>query len=79
MPDAYPIHCHKCSAWIGEASGPMEVVGVFKVARDSDRIPAPRQTWRCKGCGWVNVFHASKTERHGSWRDVELKAPAGRT
>jgi hypothetical protein len=73
MPDAYPIHCHKCSAWIGETTNPMEPWGLFRSARDRESVPPPRNSWRCKGCGWVNVFRVSKIGKHGSWREVEVK------
>jgi hypothetical protein len=46
----------------------MELVGLFKVARDVEQMPAPRDTWRCR-CGWSNVFRPSKK----GWRDLEVK------
>lgn len=62
------LRCHRCSAWIGESPGPMELVGIFKNARDRECLPGPRSSWRCKGCGWVNVF-----EPHPDWRALEVK------
>ena len=55
---------------MGEASEAMELVGLFKEPRDVERMALPRDTWRCKSCGWANVFR-----RVGSraWRDVETK------
>lgn len=35
---------------------PMRLVGIFRSSRDSATIAAPRWSWRCKGCGWLNVF-----------------------
>lgn len=70
----FQLRCHHCSSWIGEAQQAMQLVGVFKSPRDRERIEGPRDTWRCKGCGWVNVFHPmNDTRQASSWRDVEIK------
>lgn len=49
------VRCHRCSYFIGEAPGPLEFVGVVKLARDRDVVPSPRYAWRCK-CGWTNIY-----------------------
>lgn len=76
MTKPFEIRCHRCSSWIGEAKDPMELVGIFKVVRDVELIRAPRNTWRCKSCGWANVFRVAEPAGNGKWRDVELKEGA---
>jgi hypothetical protein len=41
----------------------MELIGMFRRPRDREQIPAPRDTWRCKGCGWVNLFESVQPGR----------------
>jgi hypothetical protein len=49
------IRCHRCSQFCGEASRPMEFVGVVRLKEDVDLVDHPRDTWKCK-CGWTNIF-----------------------
>jgi len=56
---------------MGESREPMELVGMFKAPRDVEAVPGPRDTWRCKSCGWANVFRPIS-----DWRDVEVKQAA---
>jgi hypothetical protein len=69
---SFDLRCHRCSAWIGEARESMELVGLFQKPRDREHIPEPRDAWRCKGCGWVNVFKPAEKPA-ASWRTVETK------
>lgn len=55
---------------MGEASEPMELVGLFKEPRDVERLTEPRDTWRCKSCGWANVFRRARSR---SWHEIETK------
>lgn len=70
MPEGQQLRCHHCKQWLGESSQPLELVGLFKDPRQRERIQIPRDTWRCRACGWANVFAPAAS---GSWRDVELK------
>lgn len=65
------IRCHRCKQWIGESREEMELVGLFKDPRECERLPAPRDTWRCKACGWANVFRPVAAT---AYRKLELKA-----
>jgi hypothetical protein len=71
----YQLRCHHCKQWLGESSVPLELVGMFKDPRQRERVEEPRDSWRCKACGWVNVFQAPGATS-GSWRDVEVKGQA---
>jgi hypothetical protein len=70
------LHCHHCSTWLGEAREALTFVGMFKDPRERERVPGPRDTYRCKRCGWANVFQAPDTApRH--WREgIDLKGAA---
>jgi hypothetical protein len=71
------LRCHHCGqSFLGESSSALVFVGMFKDPRERERITAPRDTYRCKSCGWANVFQAPDTApRH--WRDgIELKGAA---
>lgn len=50
------VHCHRCKQWLGESSRVLELVGLFKDPRQRERVAEPRDTWRCRACGWANVF-----------------------
>lgn len=50
------LHCHHCTTWLGESESPLTFVGMFKDPQDRNYLPAPRNTYRCKRCGWVTVF-----------------------
>jgi hypothetical protein len=52
----FDLLCHHCSHWMGESSEPLEFLGMFKNPSDRNRVDGPRSSWRCKSCGWVNVF-----------------------
>lgn len=52
------LRCDRCDAFLGEAAELMRLVGVFKAARDTEHVDPPRYSWRCKGCGWINIFRA---------------------
>lgn len=68
------LHCHHCSTWLGETAASLTFVGMFKDPRERERISEPRDTYRCKRCGWANVFHAQGTETAREWREgIELK------
>lgn len=66
------LHCHRCKQWLGESSRPVELVGLFKEPRQREIIAVPRETWRCKACGWANVFVGAAQD----WANVELKRGA---
>jgi hypothetical protein len=67
------LHCHHCSTWLGESRESLTFVGMFKDPRERERVPQPRDTYRCKRCGWVNVFQATDAAVR-DWRaDVEIK------
>ena len=78
--DMHDVHCHRvaCGVWIGESREPLEFSGVFRSAKEREHIPAPRYSWRCKGCGWTNIFRPASpvavTGRDG--RRIELKRGA---
>lgn len=72
MPAIFQLRCHHCKQWLGEAPGPMELVGLFKDTYAVEQVTPPRYTWRCKACGWANVFRTAATGL-ASWREVELK------
>lgn len=61
MPDSsvseqVKLRCHRCSHFLGEVPGPVELVGVMRVADLMSSMTVPRYVYRCK-CGWMNVFH----------------------
>ena len=67
-----PVRCHHCSStFIGETSQSLVFVGMFKDSHDKDYIPGPRDTYRCKACGWINVF---KPQAVRDYRNIDLKA-----
>jgi hypothetical protein len=70
------LHCHHCQRWLGESRESLAFVGMFKDPRQRERVTEPRDTWRCKSCGWANVFQVSDAPaRH--WRDgIDLKGAA---
>lgn len=47
----------------------LDFVGMFKDPRDRAMLPEPRDSYRCKSCGWINCFRPAAL----SWRSVELK------
>jgi hypothetical protein len=53
---SFELRCHHCSSWLGESREPLKHRGSFETPRDREVLPEPRDSWRCKGCGWVNVF-----------------------
>jgi len=57
---------------MGETSSSLTFVGMFKRPEDRSMVEAPRDTWRCKSCGWVNVFQAEERDPR-SWRQVSLE------
>ena len=68
------MRCHHCHQWVGESSAPMDFVGMFKDPRDRSMIPEPRDTYRCKHCGWANVFRpVAVNGGRQTWRAIELK------
>jgi hypothetical protein len=70
------LHCHHCSTWLGEARETLTFVGMFKDPRERERVTGPRDTYRCKRCGWANVFQAPDTAPR-QWRDgIDLKGAA---
>lgn len=51
----------------------MEMVGIFRDPRERRRIAPPRDSWRCKSCGWTNVFVPASGS--AGWRArIETKA-----
>jgi hypothetical protein len=68
------LRCHHCTKLMGEASRPLVFMGMFRLPQDRAYKPAPRDTYRCKGCGWVNVFQPEDTLGRGYRGDIELKA-----
>jgi len=75
QPSTVELRCHHCTQWLGETSHSLVFVGMFKAPQDRHRVPAPRDTYRCKGCGWVNVFQSSANAATRDYRhDIQLKA-----
>ncbi len=73
-PASVQLHCHHCSTWLGESREALTFVGMFKDPRERERVAGPRDTYRCKRCGWANVFLAAE-QAPRAWRDgIELKA-----
>ena len=67
------LHCHHCQRWLGESSDPLTFVGMFKDPRERERVGGPRDTYRCKSCGWANVFQTAQGAVR-EWRPgIELK------
>ena len=72
IPAPHQLHCHYCSHWLGEASAPVEFMGMFKQPKEREQVEPPRDTYRCGSCRWVNVFR--RPERQGrDWRHIHLK------
>ena len=67
------LHCHHCQRWLGECRESLTFVGMFKDPRERERVSEPRDTYRCKSCGWANVFLATANAALRDWRAVELK------
>ena len=65
------LRCHHCGGWLGESSNSLTMVGIFKNPPDREYVAPPRETYRCKGCGWVNVFQVPAVR---DYRNIELKA-----
>jgi hypothetical protein len=70
QPASVQLHCHHCQRWLGEARESLTFVGMFKDPRDRERLAEPRDTYRCKSCGWANVFQTAAVR---DWREVETK------
>ena len=66
-----PIRCHHCGdgRLIGETSQTLAFVGMFKYIRDCGMVDGQRDTYRCRSCGWCNVFQPAAQD----YRDIELK------
>ena len=79
MSQTHQLYCHHCSQWVGESSDPVTLVGMVRDPRDRNLVPSPRNTWRCKSCGWVNIFRvvAVPAPHVPDWRTVELKQRTG--
>ena len=74
-PASVQLHCHHCQRWLGEARDSLTFVGMFKDPRQRERVEGPRDTYRCKSCGWANVFQSPANAAIREWRDgIELKA-----
>ena len=74
QPASVQLHCHHCQRWLGESRETLTFAGMFRDPRQRERISEPRDTWRCKSCGWANVFVVLGTAVR-EWRDgIELKA-----
>lgn len=72
------IHCHRCQRLIGESSASaLTFVGMFKSMQDRHNVEGQRDTWACKGCGWVTVFQPEGSTSGNGWRGVELKRAQG--
>lgn len=71
QPSGQQLHCHHCQRWVGETSQSLVFVGMFKAPHDRARVDGARDVWRCKSCGWVNVFQPAAVR---DYRDIELKA-----
>ncbi len=67
------LHCHYCVRWVGDTSQALVFVGMFKDPHDRYRLSHPRDTYRCKSCGWVNIFRPREVEAR-DYRSIELKA-----
>lgn len=72
------INCHHCTRWIGESRTPLTFAGMFKEPQDRSRIDEPRDTYRCKSCGWVNVFREERRSKPDSWKDTRVHGEANR-
>ena len=69
------LHCHHCQRWLGETSQSLVFVGMFKDPHDRQRVEGARDTYRCKSCGWVNVFQSQANAAMRDYRhDIQLKA-----
>jgi hypothetical protein len=80
------LKCDACNKDLkAEADEGMQLAVRFKPAafqRSLDRLHPLEHRYRCRSCGWVNVFVPSASvtaDRHDSlltpsWRDVTLKS-----
>lgn len=76
MAESFEIRCHHCgNKWIGESSRVMRFVGQVESPRLRELAIGPRDSWRCKSCGWVSIFvpAESETKPRAGWRAVEVK------
>lgn len=64
------LRCFHCGAWMGESSRTLTFMGMFQSPPDRRLVPEPRDTYRCKSCGWANVFRAVMPAKY---REMELK------
>ncbi len=64
------LRCHHCTQWLGETSRSLVFVGMFRDPRQRDRVEGARDSYRCKGCGWLNIFQAATRD----YRAIEIKA-----
>ena len=74
QPASVQLHCHHCSTWLGETASSLVFVGMFKDPRERERVQEPRDTYRCKRCGWANVFQTQANATMRDYRSIDLKA-----
>jgi hypothetical protein len=75
QPSSVQLHCHHCQRWLGETSQSLTFAGMFKDPRHRERLAEPRDTYRCKSCGWANLFVAAADAPIREWRaGIDLKA-----
>lgn len=67
------LHCHYCTHWLGESSESVQFVGMFQRPKDREKVPEPRDTYRCGSCRWVNVFRRMEGRSSVDWQRMELK------
>lgn len=67
------LRCHHCTQWLGETSQSLSFTGMFHAPQDREWVEGQRDTYRCKGCGWVNVFKPVANAAMRDWRNVEIK------
>ena len=72
---SFQLRCHNCSSWLGEAREPMKFRGCVESPKDREYVAGPRDTWRCKGCGWSNIF-GPFTEAEARKAAIEMKRSA---
>lgn len=62
LPEPCELRCHHCTHALRGTKYPAVFVGMFKPIGQRVYV-GPGDTYRCKGCGWVNVFQPPAERR----------------
>lgn len=67
------LYCPNCSHWLGESSAALTFAGMFEGPQLRHNVSEPRDTYRCKSCGWITVFRSTPRSSDANWRIMQLK------